>query len=260
MNVEGGLNALLFNPFCIMGKIRVIKKMNLTRIWRYQLIIMILFLSPCTHAFTTDVSCIFETTEQRVSVDQHDEHDHKARTNKWYFWRTDKEVEVANAERSFGEKWIKSNQRNVFYQALYHKKNFLLNFQPVDLALLGKKENWENRSRLFPQVILKQLTKQGSGKFNQYQVVNYKGIVSGTEYQVAWLPEVQLPLRVEKTSYNKKIITELKEIYPLDKSPYKRSNTEKYEDMDYADIGDNESHPIVSQLQNNSGVGYFHHH
>ena len=235
----------------------MIEPMKTTRLW--QCIALLLCLFPLSNVYALNISSVFETTEIPTSDDHHHDN-HGTKTNKWYFWRTDTEVEVANADRSFGEKWIKSSKNNIFYQVLYHDKKFLINFQPVDLMLLGKKENWENRSELFPPSVLKQLKKQGTDSFKQYQVVNYEGTVSGINYKVAWLPELQLPLRVEKTSPDIKTITELLEIYPLENTPFKRANTEKYEDMDYADIGDNESHPIVSQLQNNSGIGYFHHH
>lgn len=228
---------------------------------KYLVMAMALLITTITHAVTTDISCVFETTEQFIpKAQEHTHHDDTPKPRKWFFWRTDNEIEVSNEKRNFGEKWIKTATQNVFYQALYHDKKFLLDFQPADLKILGKLTNWEMRSTLFPQSVLKQLEQKNTSKFMQYAVIHYSGIVAGIEYQVDWLPELKLPSRVEKTASNKRVITELKEIYSLNDTPYKQLTTEKYEDMDYADIGDNESHPVVSQLQKNSGVGYFHQH
>ena len=231
-------------------------------LWKYYLLIpALLGIVVTAKAEITDVSCVYETVENKVfDTEGHGHHSDTQKPTKWYFWRTDKTVEVSNAEQSFGERWALTNKNTVFYQALYHDKKFLLDFQPADLKILGQKANWEIRSTLFPQKLLQQLEKKKSGKFKQYTVVHYQGKVGGIEYQIDWLPNLNLPARVEKASLGKKVITELKEIYPLAQSPYKQLVTEKYDDMDFADIGDNESHPVVAQLQKSNGVGYFHQH
>ena len=237
--------------------------MQINSIFSKCLVLGAVLMTLNTHAATTDIACVFETTEHFIpEMDGHNHHQqiHQPKPSKWYFWRTDHEIEVANGERSFGEKWTKTDKQVVYYQALYHDKKFLLEFQPADLKILGQKTNWKTRSTLFPQALLKQLKPIKTGKFKQYAMASYAGAVSGVEYKVDWLPELKLPVRVEKTALNKKVITELKEIHSVKNSPYKQSMTEKYDDMDYADIGDNESHPVVSQLQRNTGVGYFHQH
>jgi len=231
-------------------------------LWRFFIFTIALLLTTGANATTTNVSCVYETIETKSSLtDKHEpRNDSQKQPSKWFFWRTDKEIEVSNAERSFGEKWINNNQRSVFYQALYHDKKFLLDFQPADLKILGKQADWEMRSNLFPQSLLTQLERKNTTKFNQYDVIRYEGKVAGIEYRVDWIAELKLPARVEKNDSNTLIITELKEVYMLDKTPYKQTSTEEYEAMDYADIGDNESHPVVAQLQKNVGIGYFHNH
>jgi hypothetical protein len=232
-------------------------------LWKsFILMLALLARTVAVNAEITDISCVYETAENNISDTEGHSHHHgdAKKPVKWFFWRTDKTVEVSNAEQSFGEKWTLSNQDTVFYQALYHDKKFLLDFQPADLKILGKKTNWELRSSLFSQKLLKQLEQKHSGKFKQYVMVHYQGKIAGTEYQIDWLPELNLPARVEKVSLGKKVVTELKEIYLLAQTPYKQLANEKYDDMEYADIGDNESHPVVAQLQKNTGVGYFHQH
>jgi len=229
--------------------------------WQYTSLILTIFLTTAANAEITDVSCVYQTSTHVIpDIEDHGHQRRIPKNTKWYFWRTDKQVEVSNEAQNFGEKWISYDQQNVFYQVLYHDKKFLLNFQPADLKILGKQANWEMRTALFPQSILQQLQQKGSGKYQQFATLHYQGMVAGVNYQVDWIPELKLPLRVEKKTVNKIIVTELKEVYPLDQSPYKQHLSDKYEDMDYADIGDNESHPIVAQLQKNIGIGYFHQH
>ena len=234
--------------------------MKFTLLKYFSLFSILLGIASVSNAEPSDVSCLYETVENVADTAGHHHGDTKQKPTNWYFWRTNNTVEVSNAEQSFGEKWTLSNKSAVFYQALYHDKHFLLDFQPADLKILGKKTNWELKSTLFPQAVLQKLEKKHSGKFKNYTMVHYQGTVAGVEYQVDWLPELKLPARVEKASLGQKIVTKLKEIYPLAKTPYKQLSHEKYEGMDYADIGDNESHPIVAQLQNNTGIGYFHQH
>ncbi len=233
--------------------------MKFTKLKYFTLLPLLLGMASISNAETKDVSCVYETVE-KVSDKTGHHHDDELQPTKWYFWRTDKAVEVSNAEQSFGEKWTLSSKDTVYYQALYHDKHFLLDFQPADLKILGKKTNWEVRSKLFPQQILNKLEKKQRGKFKNYTMVHYQGKVAGIEYQVDWLPELNLPARVEKVSLGKKVVTELKEVYPLAQTPYRQIAHEKYDDMDYADIGDNESHPVVAQLQKDTGIGYFHQH
>jgi len=224
-------------------------------------LISALLITPISHADITDVSCVYETTEQDIKETRgHSHNHHEKNATQWFFWRTDKTVEVSNAEKSFGEKWILGDKNTVFYQALYHDKQFAMDFQPTDLKILGKQTNWAMRSSLLPQSLLKQLKQIENGKFNQYHTVRYQGKVAGVEYQVDWIPQLKLPARIKKTGMKKTVLTELKEIYPLNKTPHKAQLSELYDDMDYADIGDNESHPVVAQLQKSTGIGYFHQH
>jgi len=228
-------------------------------IWQ-AITISLLFLPTIVTARITDVSCVYETTGQVIIKGEHrDQNEYAQKTNKWFFWRTEKTIEVANGERTFGEKWTITGNKQVFYQALYHDKNFLLDFQPTDLKILNKKTSWEIRSTIFPKRLLKQLKQTTKNKFNQYDRVHYKGKIAGVDYKIDWLPKFDLPARIEKSSPDK-VVIELKEIYPLAKSLYQQQSTEKYEDMEYADIGDNESHPVVAQLQNSRGIGYTHQH
>jgi len=224
------------------------------------ILMMLILLATNVNAATVDISCLYETTEKIDETTGLHHHAAEKPAAKWYFWRTANEIEVSNAVQSFGEKWTLTDKSKVMYQALYHDKKFLLDFQPADLKILGKKINWEAKTTLIPKSLLKSLVKKQEGTFNGYKMVRYEGVHAGTEYQIDWLPELDIPASVSKTVANKQVITVLKQVFPLNKSPFKQLITEKYDDMDYADIGDNESHPVVAQLQKNSGVGYFHQH
>ncbi|WP_428355642.1 hypothetical protein [Methyloprofundus sp.] len=222
-------------------------------------ILALLMTSIAVYAEMAKVSCVYQTTESIIhAIDKDQQHDHKVR--QWYFWRAENQLEVANAEQSLGKKWIYNGQQMVVYQVLYHDRKFVLEFQPTDLKILGLQSNWKMRASLFPPEILTQLHQQGSGKFQEYATVNYQGNVAGHRYQVDWIPVLNLPSRVVKQLGNMIIITQLKEVYPLDKSPYKQLSSDQYDDMEYADIGDNESHPIAAQLQKDIAIGYFHLH
>ncbi len=225
-------------------------------------ILSILLMTSAAEAETIDVSCVYETTElSQQKIEKNSQHDiHAEKPIKWYFWRTNTMVEVSNEEQSFGEKWLLNDKEQVFYQALYHDKKFLLDFQPADLELLGRKTNWSVRSTIFPQNLLKNLKQKTVSHYNQYEKIRYEGEIAGIEYKIDWLPEFNLPFRIEKKTSDETLVIELKEVYPLTETPYKQQLTETYDDMDYADIGDNESHPVVAHLQNNSGIEYPHQH
>jgi len=226
-----------------------------------RILILMLMLLGSTHinAQTMDVSCLYETLETN-NKQSHSHHIADKSAVKWYFWRTTNDIEVSNAGRSFGEKWTLTDKNEVIYQALYHDKKFLLDFQPADLKILDRQSNWGTKRTLIPKRLLSVLTITQQGEFKGYKMVRYEGKYAGDLYQIDWLTELDLPAKVTKKALNTQVTIELKEIFPLTKSPYKQVDTEKYDDMDYADIGDNESHPIVAQLQKTTGIGYFHQH
>jgi len=230
------------------------------KIKQYFILLVALLGIATVNAEMMDVSCVYETTEKFNEDGEGHHHSSETKPAKWFFWRKAKEVEVLNAAKNFGEKWTLTSKQEVMYQSLYHDKKFLLDFQPADLKILGKQTNWDIKKTLLPKSLLKSLTQKQTAKFNDYKMIRYEGDVAGIQYQIDWLPELKLPSRVVKKAFNKQVITELKELFPLDKTPYKQFETEKYDDMDYADIGDNESHPVVAQLQKNTGIGYFHQH
>jgi len=219
-------------------------------------------ISLAVHAELPAVSTVYETSvSQHVEASDEAHHKHKASKSQWYFWRSAKQVEVLNEQRDFGEKWTRTDKGIIFYQAIYHDKKFILDFQPVDLKLLGQKTNWETQSTLVSSGLLAQLKKTSTSKFKQYKKVSYEGLVSGVHYKVEWLPELKIPYRIEKHEQNnKRIVTQLSELNSFDKIAHKPLDSEEYEAMDYSDIGDNESHPIVANLQNNKGISYFHDH
>jgi len=239
------------------------KTMKIYKVANWQSISAILLLSTAfaVNAESGDISCLYETSVQ-PAVQKFGLQSYNAanETEKWYLWRTDKSLEVSNAAGSFSEKWTATDQKTVFYQAIYHDKKFLLDFQPSDLKILGRQTDLETRRQLFPKHLLAQLKQTGKGFFKTYKTLKYQGEIAGVEYKVNWLPELNLAARIEKITSDGVVITKLEALYPLDSSPYRQQSLEEYDDMDYADIGDNESHPVVAQLQKSIGIGYAHQH
>lgn len=108
-----------------------------------------------------------------------------------------------NEKLNFGEKWIIHNQRNEFYQALYHDKKYPLNFQPADLKTLGKQSSWEMRITLFPKGMLLQLQQKKQQKISTVWDYSLPGIDCRHQHQVDWIPELKLPFSVKKRPLTK---------------------------------------------------------
>lgn len=194
-----------------------------------------------------EVACLFRT---EVHPDTSTSHGHShsngsTKTSSWYLWRSNKRIEIQNLSKPIGEVWEKLPGGQVGFTWLHHGEHFAVRYSAADLRLLHNASTWPAKAGLVSPVLLEQLRLNGIKDFHGYVGEYYSGQVGEYFLEVLWLPQLKLPARLKQRYDGQLSRTELIELHALAKSPWHPLPSASYDDMDFADIGDNEAHPLV---------------
>jgi hypothetical protein len=172
----------------------------------------------------------------------------------WYWWRQPDRVETRDAEGNTGQIWESSKTGQITYWRVLHKDKRIIEYTPGDLRALGQHPDWATVTRVIdPTLLTTKLRPVGKGEILGRQAQRYQGQGDGVEFEIWWLEQEQVPALVRQVSEHREETLRLKEIYPLQKSPWTRSQIVDYMHLDYADLGDKESDPFVRSLLHGEG-------
>lgn len=167
----------------------------------------------------------------------------------WYWWRQPDRVETRDAGGNTGQIWEASKNGQVTYWRVFHKNKRVIEYTPGDLRALGQHPDWPTITKVIdPTLLTTKLQPVGKVEILGRQAQRYQGQVNGVEFEVWWLDREQVPALVRQVSEHREETLRLKAIYPLQESPWARSQIVDYVHLDYADLGDKESDPFVRSL------------
>ncbi|TQV89050.1 hypothetical protein [Aliikangiella coralliicola] len=174
------------------------------------------------------------------------------------FWRLNDQVAYEYAERQVTEIWNLVSNGQMRPVRYFDEYQHGIEYQPMEM---NSDRDWSAKNNIVSNSFRDKLVKGRAFGFGCDKVVRYKqDKVKQTEteskkakYQAAleWLSSYQLPKKI-KTSANNIVVTwEAKKII-TDSTLIKKAFTlrEKYQTIDYADVGDSESDPMVSKMLN----------
>ncbi|MFK5986087.1 MAG: hypothetical protein QM479_11770 [Pseudomonadota bacterium] len=174
---------------------------------------------------------------------------HKDDNNKhysqWYIWRTHNKIEISHKQRPYGEIWHKSSHGNVSFEWIRHDKKFKIIYPESDLASLEIQTKWQGKATMINKKLLSYLSLVGTGTVMGQKTERYKGKIGQYSLEIEWMPAISLPAYIKEQSEDSLQVISIKQFYPIGKAPWQRINSDNYDDMDYADIGDNEAHPVA---------------
>lgn len=168
-----------------------------------------------------------------------------SKTEQWYLWRQQDKIEIQSRNKKVGEVWQRLKHKQVAFSWLYHAKAFAIRYTPSDLKALQTYPDWATKTSIVSPALLERLQKTADKQVLGYQAEVYRGKIDNYKLEIHWIPAINTPAKIRQT--NSKQTTEVKliAVYPLAEAPWRPIESDHYDDMDYADIGDNESHPIV---------------
>ncbi|TPW17726.1 MAG: Uncharacterized protein FD130_549 [Halothiobacillaceae bacterium] len=184
-------------------------------------------------------------------------------TTPWYFWRSDHRVETRNAHGESGEVWELNARGQIFYTKLFHPAGKAIDYTPGDLSALALNTDWNQiRSIIDPKLLGTHLKRSGEQTVDNQRVERYAGTVDGVSTEVLWLPEMKLPVRIDKIQGGVAVSLRLAECKPLASAPWVMTSDaqmQSYKHLDYADLGDKENDPFVkSVISHNEGSHHGH--
>lgn len=169
----------------------------------------------------------------------------------WFMWRQPARVETRDGAGETGEVWRRANNGEVAYQRVFHREKRIIEYTEGDLRALDRSPDWRSVAHLIAPSFLKDRLNEGERlEILGRPARRYTGMVDGVALEVLWLEEEQIPAQVREIFKDQERLLLLKEIYPLNRSPWPYGQTADYEPTDYADIGDQEADPFLQYLLN----------
>ncbi|MBB6521231.1 hypothetical protein [Pseudoteredinibacter isoporae] len=197
-----------------------------------------------------DLSARFKTEEIQGSESRS--------VGSWTLWRKPGLVEVLNQHSQRGNRWILSRSGSLTYQDISHKHRFKILYQTSDFKSLEMKPVWWQKNTLLKKEWLQKFKKKSRAHYKGLVTEEYEGRVGNTAIRFVWLPSLQIPLEFEERKKDRTLRHRLVEHHELNVSPWSWPESEDYDDMDFSDLGDNESHQIAHQMMDEAGVGHKH--
>ncbi len=170
-------------------------------------------------------------------------------TREWFIWREPNQIEVFDKSSAGGEMWQLGKNGDVIYFAIYHDEKLVIEYTPGDLRVLHQTPEWHRLERVVDVDSLRSNLKVSCeaeifGRCAHF----YKGQIKGIEYEMWWLEREQMPAMIRQVYPDRTVTLTLKEIYPIHESPWPYGRHRDYRHIDYADIGDRESDPVLKRL------------
>lgn len=199
-----------------------------------------------------NVAIEFETTITKA--------DHSENHYRWYFWRTDNSVETRNPQDNSSEEWIKLANGQVEYSIIFHNEKQAIDYNAVDLGMIGETPNWTMTTLLFsPEMMATLVSDRDETLFNQ-AAVHYKTNLPNTVFEVSWLPQMQIPAMIKREENGQMITTKIVSLEPAEKSMRSNSAASAYYHTVFADIGDKESDPFIKSVMHKLKGSHDHDH
>ena len=199
-----------------------------------------------------NASVEFETTITKA--DQSEKH------YQWYFWRTDNRVETRNPQDNSSEEWTRLANGQVEYSMIFHDDKQTIDYNAVDLGMIGETPNWTKTTLLIsPEMMATLVSDSDEILFNQ-KAIHYKTNLPNIVFEVTWLPQMQVPAMIKREENGQTITTKIVSLEPAEKSMLSNPAASAYDHTVFADIGDKESDPFIKSVMHKLKGSHDHDH
>ncbi|WP_051435661.1 hypothetical protein [Shewanella fidelis] len=152
------------------------------------------------------------------------------------------------------ELWNKQGE----YVRYFPKQQRSISYRKGDLLSLNMQFDYQQLSQLIAPKTLQQLTLVSAQQATQQetgaidltclQAKHYRNEQhQHQQLQLTWLPELALPATMTMVQDGQQLKFQLVALTPLSSTQF-AEHTANYRDMDFADVGDNESDPFIAQM------------
>lgn len=168
-------------------------------------------------------------------------------------------AQIAYERDKVNDVWEKNSMGEIVYVQVYHDFKTFIEYFPADFRVLEQAEpEWQQLGSLFDLDALNTLFETGRYHVSEQEVIVYVGDLQGLGATVHWLVGLDLPLRIEFQRKDHRQVMELQSLYGNEDSPWPQWDSTDYFGMDFVDMGDNESHPLIQALNAGQAGGHRH--
>lgn len=181
------------------------------------------------------VAVRFETTHCAIPC-------RKPTIRRWFLLRDSRSIELRGENAPFSELWRRLADGRVDYVYVMHDERRAIEYSPIDLALIDRQPDWARLGAILSPADLERLKPGSKGRLAGMQFRRYTGILGRAKVDVAWIPSLALPYRLQYRYPGETVTVRLLRHYP-DAPPIAPTTADAltaYQPVDYADLGDME--------------------
>ncbi|WP_059750803.1 hypothetical protein [Thiobacillus denitrificans] len=181
------------------------------------------------------VAARFETTHCAIPCK-------KPISRQWHLLRDSQTIELRGDGAPFSELWRRLGDGRADYVYVMHDERRAIEYSPVDLVLIGRQPDWTRIGALLSPADLERLKRGAAGRHAGLATRRYTGTLGPARIDVAWIPNLALPARLQYRYPDQTVTIRLLRRYE-GASPVASTTAGTlagYQLVDYADIGDME--------------------
>ena len=231
-----------------MGEIKLMK------VW---VLIMVFFVSSLANAGSRsecDIDASVIAGNYKISIEQGDR---AASVSSLNIWRRDNEVAHQHSDRKITEIWNKLSNDRIRVVRYFDAHKHGIEYQADEIGAGEGLNEWSKKAQLISQSFKQSMHLDKVEGYACDRLEYYTKNTSQKNISMVWSPSLSLPVEYKEIGPGKLVEMHLlKRI--TDKKQINNFFTlrESYKSTDYADIGDNESDPFLSNMIN---LGFIEH-
>lgn len=183
----------------------------------------------------------------------------------WQLHRSASCVIANDSDSRVSEQWMRDDQGRIWYKRIFHKERKVIEYQPAELRIGGVEAKWNRIASVVDPAELQLMTLQPStDSFDGRPVSLYRGVRSGMPWEISWLAEQQLPVRIKIEREGGRYLLQLRKLSVgtanAEAFGCKGNDLQGYDAIDFADIGDRQGDPFIEGLMKYEGFSHGHSH
>jgi len=173
------------------------------------------------------------------------------RTTDWYLLRTAKRVETFNAGSRQGEIWERAPNGTIDYRRVFCSDRKIIEYSAGELRARGAAPQWAKLASLVDPAQVAGLRQTGEQTLVDRRALMFEGDIDGVPTRLWWLPDAQLPARLEHSVDARQVQLDLRELHQTPPAHWPRMDDDGlagFSLIDAADFGDMEADPFVQKI------------
>ena len=181
----------------------------------------------------------------------------------WFMIREPQRIVTFNAGSRQGEVWARDAQGRIEYTRVFAEDRKILDYTDGQLKTLHMEPNWAQLTSILSPEAVAKLRKTGERKVMGQRALILEGNIDGVRTSLWWLPELQIPARLERgrgRTATRLVLREIHEQAPAAWNWVDESVLDTYAKLDATDLGDMEYDPFVQKVMRQDGHHHGHEH